>query len=145
MNWPHPSRVVAPIDFSDESIAALETALQIASDASHLEVVYVLPVLEPTEAGVIWHTIDNDSRRQHAEQAFRERLPDAKYKAIKFNVVFGDPGHEIADFAEGVGAELIVLSSHGRTGLTRLLIGSVAEKVVRLAHCPVLVLKKKAE
>ena len=50
--------------------------------------------------------------------------------------------HEIADFAQEKKAELIVLPSHGRTGLTRLLLGSVAEKVVRLAHCPVLVLKK---
>ena len=47
-----------------------------------------------------------------------------------------------ASFAQEKHAELIVIPSHGRTGITRLLIGSVAERVVRLAHCPVLVLRK---
>ena len=48
----------------------------------------------------------------------------------------------LPELASSEQAELIVLSSHGRTGISRLLIGSVAEKVVRLAHCPVLVLRK---
>jgi nucleotide-binding universal stress UspA family protein len=56
-------------------------------------------------------------------------------------VRFGDPGREIAAHAEELHAELIVMPSHGRTGLSRLFIGSVAERVVRLAHCPVLILK----
>ncbi len=57
-------------------------------------------------------------------------------------MLFGEPGHKITELAGSEGAELIVLSSHGRTGISRLLIGSIAEKVVRLAHCPVLVLRK---
>ncbi len=55
---------------------------------------------------------------------------------------FGDPGHEIARYAEQISAGLIVVSSHGTSGLERLLIGSVADRVVRLARCAVLVLKK---
>ena len=61
---------------------------------------------------------------------------------VIFQVQFGDPGHGITDYAEEVGADVIVMPSHGRTGLRRLLIGSVAERVLRLAHCPVLVLRK---
>ena len=57
-------------------------------------------------------------------------------------VRFGDPASEIVDFASGIAADIIVLPSHGRTGLTHLLIGSVAERVIRLAKCPVLVLKE---
>jgi nucleotide-binding universal stress UspA family protein len=57
-------------------------------------------------------------------------------------VRIGDPGHEIADCAAEIGADLVVISSHGRKGVKRLLIGSVAERVVRLSHCPVLVLRK---
>ncbi|HCK41739.1 MAG TPA: hypothetical protein DHW22_08920 [Planctomycetaceae bacterium] len=49
----------------------------------------------------------------------------------------GDPGHNITDYAKEIGAGLIVMPSHGRTRLKRMLIGSVAERVVRLAHCPV--------
>jgi len=61
-------------------------------------------------------------------------------KSLQIDILFGDAGHEIAKLAERQGAELIVLPSHGRTGIKRLLIGSVAERVVRLAHCPVLIL-----
>ena len=63
------------------------------------------------------------------------------FAQVDFHVRFGDPGREIAAFAESQHADLIVMPSHGRTGLSRILIGSVAERVVRLAHCPVLILK----
>lgn len=142
MNWLPKQRVVVPVDFSDESFVALDTALALVVDASHLSLIYVLPVLDPAEPGVIWSTVDDESRRHHAGLALAERLGDARYAGIKTHIGFGDPGHEIAGFAQQEHADLIVLSSHGRTGLTRLLIGSVAEKTVRLAHCPVLVLKK---
>jgi nucleotide-binding universal stress UspA family protein len=141
-SWLPKQRVVVPVDFSDESFAAIDTALALVPDASHISLIYVLPVLDPAEPGVIWTTIDDESRRHHAELALHERLSDVRYAGIKSHISFGDPGHEIADFAQSEHADLIVLSSHGRTGLTRLLIGSVAEKTVRLAHCPVLVLKK---
>lgn len=140
-NWLPKQRVVVPVDFSDDSFAVLETALTLVPDASHLSLVYVLPVLEPAEPGVIWTTIDDEARRHHAELALAERLDAKRFGGIRTHVAFGDPAHEIADFAERERADLIVLSSHGRTGLTRLFIGSVAEKTVRLARCPVLVLK----
>ncbi|MGC3968366.1 MAG: universal stress protein [Pirellulales bacterium] len=80
--------------------------------------------------------------KAHTEQALRERLADSKFAGINLHVAFGEAGHEIAGFAQTHHADLIVLPSHGRTGLSRLLIGSTAERVVRLAHCPVLVLRK---
>ena len=58
---------------------------------------------------------------------------------------FGDPGHQIAQYAEEAKADLIVLPSHGRSGLQRLLIGSVAERVVRHAPCPVLVVRGRCD
>ena len=81
-------------------------------------------------------------RLLHAAYVVRERLADAKYSGVQIDVEIGDPGQCIVDFAESVQADLIVTPSHGRTGVKRLLIGSVAERVVRLAHCPVLVLRK---
>lgn len=142
MAWLPKQCVVAPIDFSDESIESLDTALTLAGDAARVHVVHVLPDLDPAEPGVIWSTIDNVTRSRHAEQAVTERLADAKYRGVHIHIEFGDPGHEIARCAEEVQADLIVLPSHGRTGLSRILIGSTAERVVRLAHCPVLVLRK---
>lgn len=141
MAWLPKNTIVVPVDFSDGSFAALDAALEMAADATHLHAVHVLPVLEPAEPGVIWNTVDDKSRAHHAELALREKLGAAKWQGLHLKIAFGDPGHEIADLAQELGAELIVLPSHGRRGLTRLLLGSVAERVVRLAHCPVLVLK----
>jgi nucleotide-binding universal stress UspA family protein len=133
--------VVVPVDLSAASLRAVETAMQLVEIPAHVRIVHVLPVLAAAEPGVIWDTVDDAGRSQHAARAVRERLLQAGFEGLDVSVVVGDPGHEIADFAEQVGADLIVLPSHGRTGLTRLLIGSVAERVVRLAHCPVLVLR----
>lgn len=141
MSWLPKKKVVVPVDFSAASLQALEAALELVADASHLHAIHVLPMLEPADPGVIWNTVDNLSRVHHAEQALREKLTDPKWKNMQVKISFGDPGHEIADFAQALSAELIVLPSHGRTGITRILLGSVAERVVRLAHCPVLVLK----
>ena len=141
MPWLPKKCVVVPIDFSDESFVALDTALEMVDSPAGVNVLYVLPVLDPAEPGVIWTTIDNTVREKHAMDALKERLGDAKYRGLHLKVMFGDPGSEIAAFAQDEKADLIVLPSHGRTGLRRWLIGSVSEKVVRLAHCPVLVLR----
>jgi nucleotide-binding universal stress UspA family protein len=71
----------------------------------------------------------------------QNRFKDAKYCGIKVHVCHGDPGTEIAKHAEHIKADLVIISSHGRRGWKKLLIGSVAERVVRLAHCSVFVLK----
>jgi nucleotide-binding universal stress UspA family protein len=142
MNWLPRNTIVVPIDFSEESFAALETAKEMIDDPSHLHVVHVLPVLIPSDPGVIWDTIDDPTRTEHAAEALRQKLAEHGLAGVGVEVRFGDPGHEIAAYAEEVHAELIVLSSHGRSAWTRLLIGSVADRVLHLAHCPVLVLKR---
>lgn len=142
MPWLPKKSVIVPIDFSDDAFAALDTALEVVANPADIHAIHVLPYLEVTDPGVIWEAIDDESRRKHAADALQERLADAKYQGLTIQVGFGDPGREVADYAANQKADLIVLSSHGRTGLSRLLIGSVAERIVRLAHCPVLVLRK---
>ncbi len=142
MNWIPKSKVVVPIDFSEESFEALDTALQMVDDPAKIDVVHVVQGFSPTEPGEFWYTIDAANRTQQVKQSLADRLTDGKYAAVKVHVLYGNPGTEIASYAQECGADLIVLPSHGRRGLTRLLIGSVAERVVRLAHCPVLVLRK---
>ena len=144
MSWYPRKKVVVPVDFSDQSIAAVDTALDAVDDASHVHVVHVLPELSPVEPGVVWGQITEESRLRHATQAVRERLSGAKYEGVQIAVSIGDAGHEIIDHARREQADLIVMPSHGRTGFKRLLIGSVAERVLRLAHCPVLVLRNGA-
>ena len=142
MKWLPRKTVVVPIDFSDDSLAAMDTAREMVDDLADLHAVHVLPVLEPNDPGVIWYNIDDASRSRHAGEALRKELATRGHEGMEVAVRFGDPGHEIARYAEEVGAGLIVVSRHGQSGLKQILIGSVTERVVRLAHCPVLVLKK---
>jgi nucleotide-binding universal stress UspA family protein len=143
MTWLPKKKILVPFDFSETSLSAIDTALQLVADPAHVTVVHVLQELSPLEPGEIemWNTVDTAARIRHGTTALRERLKDPRYADVKVDVLIGDAGHEIADLADRENADLIVLPSHGRRGLTRLLIGSVAERVVRLAHCPVLVLK----
>jgi nucleotide-binding universal stress UspA family protein len=136
------SCVVVPVDFSTDSLAALEVGRQLVSKPEQLHVVHVVIDITPLEAGEVWGVIDPQARVEQVEKVLKEKLADARYQGVHTAVLLGEPAHGIANYAQEKHADLIVIPSHGRTGLTRLLIGSVAERVVRLAHCPVLVLRK---
>ena len=141
MTWTISKPIVVPFDFSTHSTEAVKRAVQIAEDPRQVHVLHVLPFLIPTEPGVVWGTVDDESRIRHALEHMSEALPQDKYGSISLDVRLGDPGQVVADRAEELGAELVIVGSHGRTGLSRVILGSVAERVTRLAHCPVLVVK----
>jgi nucleotide-binding universal stress UspA family protein len=134
--------ILVPIDFSDRSFEALDTALEMAESPSAVHAVYVLLDLSPMEPGEIWGTIDISSRTKGALDALKKKLSTPKYQGIQCSVEFGDPSTMVTQVAKRENTQLIILTSHGRTGLSHLLIGSVAERIVRMAHCPVLVLRK---
>jgi nucleotide-binding universal stress UspA family protein len=134
--------VLVPVDFSAESLAAVEVGRLLVDQPDHLHVVHVMIDLAPLEAGEVWGVVDARARAEQAEKSLHEKLTAAHLTGIHSSVLIGEPAHSIANYAQEKGIELIVIPSHGRTGITRLLIGSVAERVVRLAHCPVLVLRK---
>jgi nucleotide-binding universal stress UspA family protein len=138
---PAKTSVVVPVDFSDESFAAVDIALEHVDDPSHLHVIHVLPDVSAAELEHIWNEIDESHWQSTAKKKLTERLSDAKYDGVELDVRFGSPGDAIVHYAGQVGAELIVMPSHGRRGLKRLLLGSVTERVIRLAECPILVLK----
>jgi len=142
MNWFDGKKVLVPIDFGEESQKAIDASLQMAASTSNVYVVHVSPDLTVSSPEVVWETLTDDVRRDNLEKAFHKQFAAAKYHDLNFHVLFGDPGHGITAYAEEIEADVIVMPSHGRTGLKRLLIGSVAERVLRLAHCPVLVLRQ---
>ena len=142
MSWFPKRTVVVPVDFSEDSFAAVEVAMGVAADPEGVRIVHVLPEPAMLEPGVEWQQIDNELHSQRAEDAIRQRLVDPKYEQVQIDIDFGNAGYRIADFARRVAADLIVIPSHGRTGLKHMLLGSVTERVIRLAHCPVLVLRK---
>ena len=139
--WSARQKIVVPIDFSEESRTALTVALEIAGSTGKVSVIHVLPDLSPAEPGELWNTVSPASRVENATAALKTWLQEGGHEIETIVVSIGDPGAEICHAATEHGADLIVLPSHGRTGIRRLLIGSVAERVVRLAPCPVLVLR----
>jgi nucleotide-binding universal stress UspA family protein len=141
MTWTPKDKVVVPVDFSKESFAAVDEALDLVADPSHVFVIHVLPQIVPNDTAMTWPVATEQSAREDLTHALHDKLKDPKYEGYHVAVEFGSPGAQIALFAQRIGADMIVLPSHGRTGLKRLLLGSVAEQVVRLAHCPVLVLR----
>jgi nucleotide-binding universal stress UspA family protein len=145
MPWPPQNNIVVPVDFSDMCREALNTAMAIAGDPARVRVVYVLPQFSPVEPVMVGESLDDDLRIKHAKKSLAEWLAADKYERVTHEVVIGDAGHEIAHYASQVEADLIVMPSHGRTGLARVLLGSVAERTLRLAPCPVLVLRKPKE
>jgi nucleotide-binding universal stress UspA family protein len=143
-SWFPRHKVLVPIDFSKASLAAVDVGLSLVDDPSHLYVLHVTPAVVKGDPGFPWNPLEETTQRARITAAVQERLADAIRRGVQTEVAFGDPGTEIARFAEEGGFDLIVMPSHGRTGLTRLLIGSVTERVTRLAHCPVLVERTSA-
>lgn len=142
MAWLPKKTVVVPIDFSGKSVEAVTTALELVEDRSGVHAVHVVVPLGNISPGMKWGAIDDRSRREGAAAHFQQFLSEHGFEGITTEVRVGNPGLEIADYAAETAAELIVIPSHGFSGVKRLVLGSVAEKVIRHARCPVLVLRR---
>lgn len=135
-------QVLVPIDFSKEAVKALASTVEFVGEESTVHALHVLPRLEPTDPGVVWETVNQEARIENVEKTYQEQLNQPGFSKVQFHVEIGDPSSEIIDFAKSNNIDLIVIPSHGRTGLGRFFMGSVSERVVRFSHCPVLVLRQ---
>jgi nucleotide-binding universal stress UspA family protein len=134
-------KTVVPIDFSDLSFSALDRGIEIAGEQGEVHIIHVLAELTAMEPGNLYGTVTDETRIKSVEKHLREKLAGDKYARVMVHAVVGDAGREITALAEREDADLIVIPSHGYGFLKHMLLGSVAERVVRLAHCPVLVLR----
>lgn len=138
-------RILIPTDFSELSLRAVETAVALAK-RFHAEVDLV-HVLEPPpypEFGYAHIPMKENGLREAADAHFKkllERVPGLEHMVKYTPVRTGNAPYEIVQTAQQLNSDMIVIGTHGRTGLKRLALGSTAEKVVRHAHCPVLVLR----
>lgn len=133
-------RVLVPHDLSDLCDIALSQVEAFGVRAEQLTVLHVLPRIDLTQPTFVWPVQDDEPRRRHALGALRERLARGPFAEASVHVVIGDPGNRIVELAKEIGASLVVMPTHGRKGVERAVLGSVAEHVVRFASCPVLVL-----
>jgi nucleotide-binding universal stress UspA family protein len=146
---------VVGIDFSDMSNKALDQALEVANlRAGEVHVVYVEPdmPLDPMLVGAFQSAVSAEAVLEGVRQRAAERLAVVQQQqhgklAVKRVVVHvrrGSPADQIAQLAADLDADLVVVGSHGRRGMSRLVLGSVAERVSRLARCPVWIIRPKA-
>jgi nucleotide-binding universal stress UspA family protein len=141
-------QILAPTDFSDYSKQTIEYARELAEKfAAKLLLLHVVELpAYPMEGFVPARmTLLEDLQRQ-ATLDLAQALPEAQGAKVEVTrqVVIGIPYHKIVEVAAAERVDLIVMATHGRTGLSHLFVGSVAERVVRTAPCPVLTIRPAA-
>lgn len=142
-------RILVPTDFSHYNDAALEYASTLAAEAG--ATLYIVNVDEigdlsaaMGEAAYLYAQSWDDPIRREVRERLAEIKPTVAGVRFEHHCLRGAPVTEILELAEREKIDLIVMASHGRTGLSRLVMGSIAEGVVRRATCPVLIVKQPA-
>jgi nucleotide-binding universal stress UspA family protein len=148
------TRILCPVDFSDCSHAALAHALVLAErPGARLDVLHAYYMPARIQPGLlIWMAGGPRPAWELAEQHARKELdgflarhaPDLRER-VDIHVVHEDPTSAILAFATAHRSTLIVMGTHGRRGMSRLMTGSVAERVVRHAPCPVLTVREPSK
>lgn len=153
-------KILCPLDFSKHCYDALDTARELAKEfKAELHLVHVVSPVPPTTMSQVGGTGYNaplgtggfnvaqyqKQLNEAAEENLKKIIEDKIKKKIKVKhaVREGDAADEIDDYAEKEGMDMIVISTHGRTGLERMFLGSVTEKVIRHTEVPVLCLRAK--
>jgi universal stress protein A len=135
-------RILCPTDFDGNSLEALRFARRLAlRDEGKVFFVHVVLPTDPLiiSAPLVGRRSETEARSELKQLAEKELTAVAHETLLRF----GRPAQEIIRAAREVGADLIVMGTHGRDGLEHLVLGSVAEKVVRESVCPVLTLRMR--
>ncbi len=136
--------ILFPTDFSHCGDAALEMASTLAADSgAKLLIVHVEEPAAVYGGGEL--SAFPPEATDDLMMTLQKVVPTDPKVAYEHRLITGDPAHAIVRLAKQENVDMIVIGSHGRTGLKRLLLGSVAESVVRHAECPVFTVKQHAE
>jgi universal stress protein A len=143
-------KILVPFDFSEYSEKACSWAVGMAEKwRARILVLHIVPQpsYPPVLMGSHFNAADFEAGlRAEAEERMKTFVATFPHEHVPMDVkvMIGEPSWDICKTAEEEQSDLIVMGSHGRTGLGHVLLGSVAERVVRLSPCPVLVVGKKA-
>ncbi len=139
------ARILVPYDGGDASTAALRFAFERFPDASVVVLYVVEPFAEHTEAGVEGYRSEwEETARKHASERFEEAraVADEFDTSIETEWRYGRPARAIVACVEEEDVDHVVMGSHGRGGIERLLLGSVAETTLRRSSVPVTVVRE---
>jgi nucleotide-binding universal stress UspA family protein len=137
------NKILCPTDFSDFSRATLDMAATLARESGAELILMHCVDLATTYTDELYYDVGEDLKPELQRTLDELAVPEPAPRVRRL-LVEGDAGAAILDVARDEKVDMIVLATHGRTGLTRLLLGSVAEYVIRHATCPVLTLKTAA-
>lgn len=136
---PRFDKILCPVDFDQNSLLALRLATELAQErGATLHLLHVVAVPPGPEVALPFGKMETAARTR-LEKLARQKIGDKA--AYEVDVLMGDPGVEVLQLAKRLRADLIVMATHGRKGLRHIVLGSVAERVVREAPCPVLTVK----
>lgn len=141
-------KILVPIDFSDYSKKALHYTVKFAkSFDAELFLVYVIePLVYPADLSMGQMVIPQSevNLSEKAKSELEELATNEIGDSLKYNILIktGKPFMEVIETASEIDADLIIIATHGHTGVEHLLFGSTAEKIVRKAPCPVLTLRE---
>lgn len=140
-------KILVPTDFSEASNSAYKYALRFGQQFdAELHIVHVSePILSPQLAGLPPMPTFSEEERSFVENNLRVWADSMERVGVKTETMLrtGLAAHEIVEAAKEIDADLIVIATHGYTGWKHFCIGSTAERVVRAAPCPVLVVREK--
>jgi len=140
------TNILVPVDLRVEASLVLEYARLLADQFGaklHLITVVPMPVaIEGAEVDISWYGGHEEELLAEGRKAMDEFVAQkmAGVENVTGTVAIGDVADEILDYAKNNGCDLVVIGTHGRKGVARIFFGSVAESVVRRAHCPVFTL-----
>ena len=143
-------KILVPVDFSEHSASALEMAIDLAKvfgAGIHLLHCYQIQPLSISPYGIVLPENFDQEIRQAAERRVDEWRAKVMLEGVEVAVHLSSrfPSLEISELASEVGADLIVMGTRGLSGIKHVLLGSVAERTLRLAPCPVLTVKARGE
>jgi universal stress protein A len=135
-------KILFATDFSPTSDAALQYATSLARDSGALLLITHIEELPMPYAGGEMYIAQPEYPNPEIRRMLEAVVPPDKSVRFEHRLVMGSAADDIVRIANEEGVDLIVIGTHGRTGLKRVLMGSVAECVMRLATCPVLTIKQ---
>jgi nucleotide-binding universal stress UspA family protein len=145
LDW---KRILCPVDFSETARAAMETAIELAEKfGAEVVLVHAYPIpgyTFPDGSAVASSRMLQDladEAARHLEE-WRQLAVKGGAQRVSVETAVGDPAGEIVRIAQDWKADLVVMGTHGRTGIEHALMGSIAERVVRRAKCPVLTVRR---
>lgn len=142
------NKILCPLDFSENSMEALDNAIEMARQLSAklilAHVITPIPVVptpsHPSEFDISsYREMLKDTADKNMDSIVKDKIPSG----VEFEKIIssGDPAQEIDKIAQNEDVDLLIISTHGRSGLKHLIFGSVAEKIIRHTPCPVLTIK----